>query len=78
MSRHESQLLRLRRAVNAEEKLTSLARQMSRDLVETSHYTQEALRQFAIIRMEADEELAEAANEIGVPFDRLINAVRLS
>jgi hypothetical protein len=71
---HESQVLKLSRAMDAEERLTRVARQMSEDLV-ASAWTQETLRQYAVTRMRKDDELADAVEEIGVSFDSLVDAV---
>jgi TIR domain len=73
---HKSQVLSLSRAANAEETLTRLARELSGNLVEASAYTPDALRQYAVRRMEDDDEILQALDELGVSFDRLADAIR--
>ena len=72
---HESQVLGLSRPSDTEEKLIELARELSRGLVSSSAYTQNDLRQYAVVRMADDDELVDAVEEIGVSFDRLVNAI---
>jgi hypothetical protein len=72
---HESQVLRLSRAVNAAERFTRLASELSRGLTRAHAYTEDTLRAYAVDLMREDEELMSAAAAIDVSFDQLTDAV---
>lgn len=75
---HESQVLRLNRAVNPAQELIEFARRMSTVLLESPGWTPDELRRYAVHRMDEDEELVEAAERIGVSMEDLIAAVGVS
>ena len=75
---HESQVLSLNRAVNPEQKLIGLAMQMSTALTESPGWTPGEIRRIAANRMSKDDELVEAAANISVSIDDLVDAVMVS
>lgn len=72
---HEAQVLILSRSSDMGEQFIELARDLSRTLAQSSAYTQNDLRQYAVTRMTDDDELVEAVELIGVPFNELVNAI---
>jgi hypothetical protein len=72
---HQSQLLSLNGAPNPGQDLLDFARRMAGALTESTGWSVAELRKYAVNRMDEDEELAEAAERIGLPIDELIEAV---
>lgn len=72
---HRSQLLSLNGAPNPGQDLLEFARHMTGNLTESPGWSVNELRNYAVIRMNEDEELAEAAERIGVSIDELMEAV---
>jgi hypothetical protein len=72
---HQSQLLSLNGAPNPGQDLLDIARHMAGSLTESPGWSVDELRNYAVIRMREDEELAEAAERIGVSNDELMEAV---
>jgi hypothetical protein len=75
---HELQLLKLKRAENARERLTGLAQMLSAGLVRARWWEPDDLRKRAEDMIRMDEELVSAADAIGVSLDNLVEAVWLS
>jgi TIR domain len=75
---HQAQVLRLKRAANAGDRLIDFARSMSEELVPSVRWQLDVLRQRAEERIRTDEELFSAADAIGVSLDRLVSAVWLA
>ena len=72
---HRSQLLSLNDASNPRQDLLEFARQMAGSLTESPGWSTGELRNYAVNRMGEDEELADAAELIGVSIDELMEAV---
>ena len=71
---HRAQLLRLNGALNPGQDLLEFARQLAGNLTESPGWSVAELRKYAVIRMGEDEELAEAAERIGISIEDLIEA----
>jgi hypothetical protein len=72
---HEATVLRLRKPMEMEQRLSESARTLSRALSESSAYTPDELRNYAAERMRADEELEETVSNVDGLFIRLIEIV---
>jgi hypothetical protein len=72
---HELQMLVLNRATGIENELVTLASDLSASLVPSRAYTENDLRQYAVVRMVEDEELIDALEVIGLSVDPIVNAV---